>query len=883
MLLYKKILEVIKTVKNPKSLQVLRKERGAIVMLTALLLPVLLGFTGFAYDIGNLYMHKARLQNVADAAALAGGRAFLASQTAANVADGTNDNIDPFPGEDEGRDELEYKMTDNPNTPKSRPESNHHAADKAADAYIIKNLTNLGTNVRNDKYSHYALYSVDNPENVEPKKFYRIGIYEDVPLYFLPVIFDKKVQRVRAGAVVLLKEGTPTVIHHGGTGDASGVTSPSIFDNLFAFSEWLFTRNNSLADGTINASFSGNMVYTHLNNTSDTPSPSYYSSDPNILQPVSYFHYETSGVENDTSSYSHMFKDKVNTNISSSGGNINDPTIDLFYDTKAYLDAFKKKLDGPHVDVRSANDYTGENAFKVDERVNNDHMANSNCKYYFEKTSLQGTYFRIDGDYCLFKDDSSHFEQVTIKDDNGKTYKVCYHKFLYSDYYVRCAKAEDDDTYYLLTTENKITNCYMKMVQPQPDNPYWKEYRACIGNDQTYMSIANVNNQPVFVYSDGYNNLGTIPDSAFTPGKPTAVTNSEFQKGRVDTSENGADTNVYHVMLPRWNNEGDKIGTLEIAINKPIDGNINEPVYILVDGINQVKITGTATTTGRPVIIVFLSEGTKQIKYEFEGNEFIGTIYAPVSIFEHIQNEDNSTFRGNIIAKYINIEAGSSITWIQENHLEKYRYVYVEDASGDYVLDNGRYRKALKNETGTHRRVQVFNYIEDTNGNYIKLSNNTYRKVQEGEDVTGMTLYKEVPVYDYINNDIKAVSDSIAKKIVAANQEANLTDDLKNTIYTGLGLTQEEVEAMNNNPNWYNEQTFGRKKTLYQKWKTLYESYDANSPMRKLLWPWNEHFGIDVGEDETIIAGEILRIINFRTEFREGPKDPFIDLALDED
>ena len=53
--------------------------------------------------------------------------------------------------------------------------------------------------------------------------------------------------------------------------------------------------------------------------------------------------------------------------------------------------------------------------------------------------------------------------------------------------------------------------------------------------------------------------------------------------------------------------------------------------------------------------------------------------------------------------------------------------------------------------------------------------------------------------------------------------------------------------------------------------------------MRKLLWPWNEHFGIDVGEDETVITGEILRIINFRTEFREGPKDPFVDLALDED
>ena len=47
-------------------------QKGAILALTALLLPVLFGFLGLGYDVGMLYLHKARLQNAADAAALAG-------------------------------------------------------------------------------------------------------------------------------------------------------------------------------------------------------------------------------------------------------------------------------------------------------------------------------------------------------------------------------------------------------------------------------------------------------------------------------------------------------------------------------------------------------------------------------------------------------------------------------------------------------------------------------------------------------------------------------------------------------------------------------------------------------------------------------------------
>ena len=40
------------------NLRYVKQERGAIFVLTALLLPVLFGFMGLAYDVGNLYMHS---------------------------------------------------------------------------------------------------------------------------------------------------------------------------------------------------------------------------------------------------------------------------------------------------------------------------------------------------------------------------------------------------------------------------------------------------------------------------------------------------------------------------------------------------------------------------------------------------------------------------------------------------------------------------------------------------------------------------------------------------------------------------------------------------------------------------------------------------------
>ena len=53
-----------------------RGERGAVLMLTALALPMIFALTGLTIDIGNAYLAKSSLQNAADAAALAGGHTY---------------------------------------------------------------------------------------------------------------------------------------------------------------------------------------------------------------------------------------------------------------------------------------------------------------------------------------------------------------------------------------------------------------------------------------------------------------------------------------------------------------------------------------------------------------------------------------------------------------------------------------------------------------------------------------------------------------------------------------------------------------------------------------------------------------------------------------
>jgi Flp pilus assembly protein TadG len=53
-----------------------KNQKGSTIVSVALMLPVLLGFTGLAFDIGNLCVVKAKMQNAVDAAVCGGGLAL---------------------------------------------------------------------------------------------------------------------------------------------------------------------------------------------------------------------------------------------------------------------------------------------------------------------------------------------------------------------------------------------------------------------------------------------------------------------------------------------------------------------------------------------------------------------------------------------------------------------------------------------------------------------------------------------------------------------------------------------------------------------------------------------------------------------------------------
>lgn len=91
-------------------------DRGATVVLIALLLPLLIGLLGLAVDFGMLFMHHSRLQHAADAMALAGVRVNSSAKAAqllslSDVDEKTEDGFLSF-----RREERKYRLSKTPST-----------------------------------------------------------------------------------------------------------------------------------------------------------------------------------------------------------------------------------------------------------------------------------------------------------------------------------------------------------------------------------------------------------------------------------------------------------------------------------------------------------------------------------------------------------------------------------------------------------------------------------------------------------------------------------------------------------------------------------------------------------------------------------------------
>lgn len=158
------------------------RQKGQILVFTAVLLPLLMAACGFTVDFGNMYMHKSRLQNAADAAAIAGGYAFRDNK----------ENIDEHP-----------------------------KADNASEESAKSNLSNF------KGIGQLRQARVDKAGVI----YYRVELSESVPVYFLRLFGVGDSTTVSADSIA-------SIVNLGGGKN-------NIFQNLFSFGSDGFKSTNA--------------------------------------------------------------------------------------------------------------------------------------------------------------------------------------------------------------------------------------------------------------------------------------------------------------------------------------------------------------------------------------------------------------------------------------------------------------------------------------------------------------------------------------------------------------------------------------------------------------------------------------------------------------
>ena len=130
------------------------RQQGAIIAFTALLLPMIIVGVGLAVDLGNIYVQHARLQNAADAAALAGAKAYAEN----------NETVDKHP-----------------------------KANDKAEKYIQGEFHNLEDKQREKIEDNYEDGKKDRykAQTKDDITYYRVKLIKEVPLYFLGSFYKK--------------------------------------------------------------------------------------------------------------------------------------------------------------------------------------------------------------------------------------------------------------------------------------------------------------------------------------------------------------------------------------------------------------------------------------------------------------------------------------------------------------------------------------------------------------------------------------------------------------------------------------------------------------------------------------------------------------------
>lgn len=169
--------------------RIVRSQRGAYMVFFAILVPFFLGMIGFAVDAGFLYMQKAKMQDIADAAALAG---------AARLNDGSDMR--------EGNVTSAVKAYAAANGMKTN----------ATNLFYLDNEASLSPSKDTFQIAHGILTGVTDKDNVQ-RDHVRVVIAKRVPTFFINLLFpeEKDGVLVKAAAEAEYVEGEEVASYSG--------------------------------------------------------------------------------------------------------------------------------------------------------------------------------------------------------------------------------------------------------------------------------------------------------------------------------------------------------------------------------------------------------------------------------------------------------------------------------------------------------------------------------------------------------------------------------------------------------------------------------------------------------------------------------------------
>lgn len=550
-----------------------------------------------------------------------------------------------------------YNYSENDSAPSYNSNHLHSYADIAADAYIIKNIKNLHNSVKADKHSHLVL---SNGSQTNPKSFFRVGLTEVVPLYFMPILLKNQWSQtinVEAIASLTKEEGEPPVVP---------TTTNTIFDNLYTFSNYLNVMQGTMTNpdsnslntrpnnggSTINMTFDGQMVYTG-NNASG-----FYK-----LQDSVQHLYTSEGKEKQISQ---------NLSVAEMGTNYtNDPRKTASpIDLNDYQDILNSKLAIPHIELNMSNN-DDKNKFTVD------NINDLNSSLYIQQQKDKdgnGMYSLTYGGQTLtYAVEVVNWQnQYYYYDENNQ--KVIFIKNNFGSYvpaYKGSGNFNDDKgqwyegNYVLDENGNKI---------------YYQ-----IQNDDVY--FANANKKQIAKFNRNSTNCYyTNPGSSKTVKINYIAIDQNLLGKDSDKLISKINTNV--IRLTGTSNKS-------LDINKEVTGggNLNEPLYIINDTNQEMQINVYADNK-RPIVII--QNGTTNVRlYVYNGATFEGVIYAPNVPGGSNGGEDgvmvklfgSSGYKGNIVAKNIGVSNSGSGSFIQVNYLKNDTELY--DAIVNFAKEHG--------------------------------------------------------------------------------------------------------------------------------------------------------------------------------------------------